>query len=262
MKGIGSALRYLNHECNQCILHRDIKPSNIMLDASFCAKLGDFGLARLVAHDRGPYTTGIAGTMGYMDPECMVTGRPSAESDVYSFGVVMLEIACGKRPAVAREREDIIHLVQWVWDSWERGRTLAAADAQLNLEFDDWEMEGMMAVGLWCAHPDRSKRPSVAQAMHVLQSDEVRLPALPLHMYRTVPDPASSGPYGSFTVDSLGSSCVRASSVSIGNITHFSESSWTVLLRHSKDLGRLTQICKDISSRFLTKYRSKRSSKS
>ncbi|KAM3310877.1 hypothetical protein ACQJBY_031510 [Aegilops geniculata] len=179
--GLGSALLYLHQDWEQCVLHRDIKPSNIMLDASFHAKLGDFGLARLVDHDRGPYTTGIAGTMGYMNPECMVTGRTSTESDVYSFGVVMLEIACGKRPVVARGREDIIHLVQWVWDSWESGRTLAAADAQLNLEFDNREMECMMVVGLWCAHPDRTLRPSIKQAVNVLRF-EVPPPSLPAKM--------------------------------------------------------------------------------
>ncbi|XBH82978.1 hypothetical protein VPH35_071519 [Triticum aestivum] len=179
--GLGSALLYLHQDWEQCVLHRDIKPSNIMLDASFCAKLGDFGLARLVDHGRGPYTTGLAGTMGYMDPECVVTGRTSVESDVYSFGVVMLEIACGKRPAVARGQEDIIHLVQWVWDSWESRRTLEAADAQLNLEFDEREMECVMVVGLWCAHPDRTLRPSIKQAVNVLRF-EAPLPSFPAKM--------------------------------------------------------------------------------
>ncbi|KAF8690081.1 hypothetical protein HU200_041416 [Digitaria exilis] len=73
-------------------------PSNVMLDASFHAKLGDFGLARLVDHGRGSHTTELAGTMGYMDPECMMAGQASTNSDVYSFGVVLLEIACGRRP--------------------------------------------------------------------------------------------------------------------------------------------------------------------
>lgn len=79
-----------------CVVHRDIKPSNVMLDSSFTAKLGDFGLARLIDHSLGAHTTMLAGTMGYMDPECAVTSRASAESDVYSFGIV-LEIACGRK---------------------------------------------------------------------------------------------------------------------------------------------------------------------
>jgi serine/threonine protein kinase len=153
-----------------------------MLDALFNTKLGDFGLARLINHGQGPYTTGLAGTMGYMDPECVVTGRTSVESDVYSFGVVLLEIACGRRPAVSREdADDVIHLVQWVWDSWVGGKTLDVADVRLNKEFDDREMECVIIVGLWCAHPDHSIRPSIKQAMSVLQF-ETPLPSLPLKM--------------------------------------------------------------------------------
>uniref|UniRef100_A0A453QL79 Protein kinase domain-containing protein n=1 Tax=Aegilops tauschii subsp. strangulata TaxID=200361 RepID=A0A453QL79_AEGTS len=51
--------------------------------------------------------------MGYMDPECMTTGRTNTESDVYSFGVVLLEIACGRRPVVVlqEEEDDAVHLV-------------------------------------------------------------------------------------------------------------------------------------------------------
>ncbi|XP_037424461.1 L-type lectin-domain containing receptor kinase IX.1-like [Triticum dicoccoides] len=203
--GLGSALLYLHQDWEQCVLHRDIKPSNIMLDTSFCAKLGDFGLAQLVDHGRGPYTTDLAGTMGYMDPECVVTGRTSIESDVYSFGAVMLEIACGKWPAVARGQEDIIHLVQWVWDSWEsrRVRTLEAADAQLSLEFHEREMECVMVVGLWCAHPDRTLRPSIKQAVNVLRF-EAPLPSLPVKM-----------PVATFTT-TIDSSLVSASQLTAG----------------------------------------------
>nr|CAB3466453.1 unnamed protein product [Digitaria exilis] len=180
--GLGSALLYLHQDWEQCVLHRDIKPSNVMLDASFNAKLGDFGLARLVDHGRGSHTTVLAGTMGYMDPECMITGRSSAQSDVYSFGVVLLEIACGRRPMVARRGEqDVIHIVQWAWDFYGRGDILDAADARLKGELDAGEMEAVMIVGLWCAHPDRSLRPSIRQAVNVLRG-EAPLPSLPARM--------------------------------------------------------------------------------
>ncbi|GJM95714.1 hypothetical protein PR202_ga12491 [Eleusine coracana subsp. coracana] len=182
--GIGSALLYLHQDSEQCILHRDIKPSNIMLDASFVAKLGDFGLARLIDRDRQSYTTAQAGTMWYMDPECMFSGTASTSSDVYSFGVVLLEIACGRRPIVVvsnTEEYASIHLVDWVWEHYGRGRILDAADVRLNGEFDAKEMESVLVTGLWCAHPERNLRPSIRQAINVLRLDAA-LPKLPKKM--------------------------------------------------------------------------------
>ncbi|CAD6267077.1 unnamed protein product [Miscanthus lutarioriparius] len=67
--------------------------------------------------------------------------QANAESDVYSFGVVLLEIACGQRPLVRRhEEEDVIHIVQWVWEWHGRGAILDAADGRLKGEFDAREM--------------------------------------------------------------------------------------------------------------------------
>nr|BAJ86458.1 predicted protein [Hordeum vulgare subsp. vulgare] len=235
--GLGSALRYLHGEWEQCIVHGDIKPSNIMLDSSLSTKLGDFGLARLIDHGAGSMhtTKAVLGTVGYIDPEFVNTRRPSTESDVYSFGVVLLEIVSGRRPVI-ETAERSFTLLSWVWGLYGREAILDAADERLRGdEADKRWMERVLVVGLWCAQPDQSERPSVAQAMHVLQSDEARLPALPLHMYRSAPSFTSSVPYGSFSVDSSGSGCVRSSSVSTGNTTVSSESSSTALLRNSKD---------------------------
>jgi len=85
--GLGSALRYLHLDWEQCVVHGDIKPNNIMLDSSYNTKLGDFGLARLVDHGSDPKTTALLqGTMGYVDPDFLNTSRRSTQSDVYSFG--------------------------------------------------------------------------------------------------------------------------------------------------------------------------------
>ena len=112
--GLASSLLYLHEEWEQCVVHRDIKSSNVMLDSDFNAKLGDFGLARLVDHGKGSQTTVLAGTMGYMDPECLLTGKASKETDVYSFGIVALEIYCGRRPVEPKAKEKQVRLVEWV----------------------------------------------------------------------------------------------------------------------------------------------------
>jgi interleukin-1 receptor-associated kinase 1 len=194
--GIGSALLYLHEETEKRVVHRDIKPSNIMLDASFTAKFGDFGLARLINDGRRSHTTGMAGTLGYIDPESVMSGRASVESDVYSFGVVLLEIACGRRPAVVHKNADVVHLVQWAWDFYGGGVILGAADERLRGEFDGSKMEHVILVGLWCGHPDRSLRPSIRQAMNVLRF-EAPLPRLPPRMpvatYGPPTNPSSFG---------------------------------------------------------------------
>ncbi|KAL7157045.1 hypothetical protein ABFS83_02G051300 [Erythranthe nasuta] len=179
-QGIASALLYLHEEWEQAVVHRDIKASNIMLDSNFNAKLGDFGLARFVDHEKGAHSTVLAGTLGYMAPECMVTGRASKETDVYSLGIVMLEIACGRRPIDHSRRcgEDRVVLVEWVWRLYGKGELLEAADPKLETEFDEREMERLMIVALWCVHPDSGQRPSIRQAVHVLDF-EAELPLLP-----------------------------------------------------------------------------------
>lgn len=181
--GVGAALLYLHEEWEQCVLHRDIKPSNLMLDAAFKVKLGDFGLARLVDHAQGAHTTMLIGTMGYMDPESMVTGKASRGSDVYSFGVVVLEIITGRRPLLVLQgnKSVTMQLVQLVWELYGDGRILDAADGRLGGAFDREEVERMMVAALWCVHPDSSQRPSIRKALNVMRS-EAPLPTLSAKM--------------------------------------------------------------------------------
>ncbi|KAJ6933182.1 hypothetical protein NC651_008562 [Populus alba x Populus x berolinensis] len=186
--GLASALLYLHEEWEQCVVHRDVKSSNIMLDSSFNVKLGDFGLARLMDHELGPQTTGLAGTLGYLAPEYISTGRASKESDVYSFGVVSLEIATGRKAVDAieqnsemSEQNSEMSLVEWIWDLYGTGKLNLVVDEKLQSEFDENQMECLMIIGLWCAHPDRNIRPSIRQAIHVLNF-EAPLPNLPTKM--------------------------------------------------------------------------------
>ncbi|KAF7848269.1 hypothetical protein BT93_L2146 [Corymbia citriodora subsp. variegata] len=183
--GLASALHYLHKQCNQCVIHRDIKSSNIMLDEKFVTKLGDFGLARLVDHTRGTNTTQVKGTPGYLAPECYQTGKASKESDVYSFGVVLLEIAFGRSVSDSELAEQGPGLVQWVWKhygnrSWRRN-FLLVVDQRLGKDFDKKQAEALMIVGLWCAHPIAGSRPSIEQAMAVLNM-KAEPPKLPSKM--------------------------------------------------------------------------------
>ncbi|RCV19123.1 hypothetical protein SETIT_3G358600v2 [Setaria italica] len=184
---LGRALQYLHEDCSFCVLHGDIKSSNILLDSRHVAKLGDFGLARFTEHEiELKNTCNIAGTPGYVDPDFVTTGKRSRVSDVYSFGIVLLEIVSGRRPAVVDHQTMVTPLLLWVWGKNNGEAILEAADAALREEstaVDRGQMERALLVGLWCAHPDPTQRPSIAEALRALQSRDVEIPHLPLPVF-------------------------------------------------------------------------------
>lgn len=193
--GLASTVHYLHKECNQYMIHRDIKSSNIMLDESFKAELGDFGTAWLVDHAGGLEATELIGTLGYMAPEYRWMGEANMESDVYSFGVVLLEIVCGRRVVDLNLREQGLSLVQWVWKrygswslagrgdlSWRwRDKFLKVVDRRHSRNFDKKQAEALFIVGLWCANPIAESRPSIEEAMDVLNFKK-EPPKLPTQM--------------------------------------------------------------------------------
>ncbi|KAG0587634.1 hypothetical protein KC19_2G179100 [Ceratodon purpureus] len=131
--GIAAAIEYLHEDWVQCILHRDIKSSNVMLDDDMNPHLGDFGLARLIDHEKLEKTTLAAGTLSYMAPELPYTGKATKESDVYSFGILMLEVLCGKPPLnqQADGVDEDIFLLQSVWRAHEANNILSVVDHNL-----------------------------------------------------------------------------------------------------------------------------------
>ncbi|TYJ10710.1 hypothetical protein E1A91_A11G226200v1 [Gossypium mustelinum] len=168
--GLASAILYLHEEWEQYVVHRDIKSNNIMLDSSFNVKLGDFGLARLMDHELGPKTTSLAGILGYLASEYINIGR----------AMVLLEIATGRK-SVHRIQDFEMGLVVWVWDLYGQEKLLSAVDEKLNNNVDEKQVDRLMIVGLWCAHPDNSSRPSIKQGTQALNF-EIEKPNIPTKM--------------------------------------------------------------------------------
>lgn len=185
--GVASALAYLHGGWEKQVVHRDVKSSNIMLDGTFNARLGDFGLARLIEHNKSPDATLTAGTMGYLAPEYLFSGKASDKTDVFSFGAVVLEVACGRRAIEADSRPGESNLVDWVWGLHRDGKLLEASDIRLKGNFDESEMRRMLLVGLLCSHPDPTTRPTMMQVLQMLSGEAVvphvprRKPSMSFH---------------------------------------------------------------------------------
>jgi hypothetical protein len=76
---IMDALDYLHSHCQPPIIHCDLKPSNILLTEDMSARVGDFGISRIISEsesiilENSNSTIGIRGSIGYVAPgKCYV----------------------------------------------------------------------------------------------------------------------------------------------------------------------------------------------
>ncbi|XP_057819616.1 L-type lectin-domain containing receptor kinase SIT2-like [Cryptomeria japonica] len=129
-------------------------------------KLGDFGLARMYEHNESSHTTRVVGTLGYIAPEFIETGKASPATDVFSFGILLLEVACGRRPV-----DVSLHAT---------GSLMDTADPNLGGQYVESEMERVLKLGLICSNPHPERRLGIRQVLQILE-EEVHNHVLALH---------------------------------------------------------------------------------
>ncbi|XP_053908128.1 cyclin-dependent kinase 20 [Cuculus canorus] len=90
---VAMTLRGLSHCHRLHVLHRDLKPANLLLDARGWLKLGDFGLARVLAPPGArPYSHQVA-TRWYRAPELLYGARHYDEGvDLWAVGCIFGEL--------------------------------------------------------------------------------------------------------------------------------------------------------------------------
>jgi len=87
------------HSCK--VLHRDVAAKNVFLGEGGVLKLGDFGVARVLASTLDMAQTKV-GTPCYISPERCEGKAYSYGSDVWAMGCLLYEMLCA-RPAFAAE---------------------------------------------------------------------------------------------------------------------------------------------------------------
>ncbi|KAJ1378073.1 Serine/threonine-protein kinase, active site [Sesbania bispinosa] len=174
---VAKGLAYLHYEIKPPIYHRDIKATNILLDSKMKAKVADFGLAKQGNEGQSHLTTRVAGTYGYLAPEYALYGQLTEKSDVYSFGIVILEIMSGRK-VLDTMNSSVVLITDWAWTLAKSGNVDEILDQSIRKEGPEKIMERFVLVGILCAHALVALRPTIAEALKMLEGD-IDIPNLP-----------------------------------------------------------------------------------
>ncbi|CAN6444465.1 unnamed protein product [Victoria cruziana] len=170
--GIARGLAYLHEESTLKIVHRDIKSTNVLLDKDLCAKISDFGLAKLHQDEKTHMSTRIAGTYGYMAPEYAMHGHLTYKADVYSFGIVALEIVSGQRNVNFKHLGEDAYLVDWACILQQTGNLLDLVDPALETTYSKVQVLTMISVALLCTNSSPLLRPKMSTVVNMLEGRE------------------------------------------------------------------------------------------
>ncbi|XP_020223096.1 G-type lectin S-receptor-like serine/threonine-protein kinase At2g19130 [Cajanus cajan] len=179
--GTARGLTYLHEKCRDCIIHCDVKPENIVLDADFCPKVADFGLAKLVGRDFSRVLTTMRGTRGYLAPEWISGVAFTAKADVYSYGMMLFEFVSGRRNSEPSEDGKFTFFPTLAANVVvQGGDVVSLLDPGLEGNAEIEEVTRIIKVASWCVQDNEAHRPSMGQVVQILEGIlELNLPPIP-----------------------------------------------------------------------------------
>ncbi|XP_030485253.2 G-type lectin S-receptor-like serine/threonine-protein kinase At2g19130 [Cannabis sativa] len=179
--GTARGLVYLHEKCRECIIHCDIKPENILLNVEFCAKIADFGLAKLVGREFSRVLTTMRGTRGYLAPEWIAGVAITPKADVYSYGMMLFELISGKRNSEISEDGKVqFFATRAARLIVEGGDVLSLLDTRLEGNANIEELRRVCVVSCWCIQDNETQRPSMGCVVQMLEGIiEMELPPVP-----------------------------------------------------------------------------------
>lgn len=131
-------------------MHRDLKASNVFLTRQGICKLGDFGIARVLAGTREKAMS-IVGTPLYLAPEMLQQKPYNQKSDIWALGTLLYEMAALRAP--------------WnCMDIAELGNQICTSKYPPLPEIYSWPLKNIVQM---CLQKNPTQRPSINQILNM-----------------------------------------------------------------------------------------------
>ncbi|CAA3002219.1 serine threonine- kinase At3g51990 [Olea europaea subsp. europaea] len=172
------------HSLNPPVIHRDVKSANVLIDRSFNARLGDFGLALRCVDDNRLKSTPPAGTMGYLDPCYVTPDNLSTKTDVFSFGILLLEIISGRKAIDLGYSPPSV--VDWAIPLIKIVKFFAIFDPRILPPKDALVRKHLAVIAAKCVRSSRDKRPTMKDVVEWLSGLHK---LVPIHSWNNLANP-------------------------------------------------------------------------
>ncbi|KAK4486942.1 hypothetical protein RD792_006257 [Penstemon davidsonii] len=147
---------------------KDVHPGNILLDEDMVARVGDFGITKLLTNDRRMELTKTLGeNFTFGTTKYGSRGLVSTFVDVYSYGILLMETFTKKRPTDELFLEEL-SMKRWVFESFPNtimqivDTELLNADEEYSVKANIEEcLVSIMELAIECATDLPDERPNM-----------------------------------------------------------------------------------------------------